>query len=562
MLNTFDILWFNATISTIPAEVSAVVEKNVDSWPSGIVLQTLDPTIHGQFLQVAIVIAVIGLVLMLLSRRRSATGAPHCRRCFHDLTGFEPLPEVCPECGRAVEGRVIRSRLDPLQLARRQRLGRIGTTLALAGGIVFLFAGYLHPARYRMTPGWWLLNIDAAWAFRMPGSQEDGFFTMPSRITGPFHHSVWNRGRAGDFTDDELEGLASAVLARERRGRQVSITEADLYVGTAVRAGLLTPATLLESKILNPWMDRGAGSIEILRATSSGIRLRATLCTRAPGLDLSLTHAHLRGDLEMNVRVVGGRVGDVEIEEAQDGLQLSGFLTSGVRGLRFDLEPPKGSTFEPGPTDIECEIELEFIWLKAPGGPRVLHRQTTRHRAGKASTILSHPPQVEDPSACRELERRLRDGASFEMDESGRTGRLILRLPKTSAIELGVPRISLILASTGPDREMLLRMEPRWRDLLRTARQAVFKDPDLERRPGEILAILDVEPPLNYAFDGGTVTVEFDSTAFDPQTWWDLLEDDRKHEKFVGREPGNDPVDRLLSCRFEFEVPIVSHADP
>ena len=53
MLNTIDILWINATISTLPAQGSAVVEKNVDAWPSGIVLQTLDPTIHGQVIQIA-----------------------------------------------------------------------------------------------------------------------------------------------------------------------------------------------------------------------------------------------------------------------------------------------------------------------------------------------------------------------------------------------------------------------------------------------------------------------------------------------------------------------------
>ena len=562
MLNTIDILWINTTILTLPADVPAVIERNVDSWPSVTVLQPLAPTIHGQVVQIAIGVVVAGLVLLLLSRRRSATGAPHCRRCFHDLTGFDPLPEVCPECGRAVEGRVIRSRLDPPQLARRQRLGRLGTTLALAGGIVFLFAGYLHPARYRLTPGWWLLNIDAAWAFRMPRSMEDGFFPMPSRITSPFHASVWNRGRDGEFSDDELEGLASALLAREREGRRISITETDLYVGTAVRAGLLTPETLLESNILNPWMDHGDGSIEIQRATSSGIRVQATLCTRTAGLDFNLAHAHLRGDLEMNVRVVGGRVGEVEIEEAQDGLQLSGFLTRGVRGLRFDLEPPKGSSFEPGPTDIECEIELEFIWLKAPGGPRVLHRETTLHRSAQVRTIISPPPQVEDPRTCRELERRLRDGTSLEVDPSGRTGRLILRLPGSPAMELGVPRISLILADAGPDRQATIRFEPEWRDMRRTARRAVLKDPDLEGELGEVLAILDLEPALENAFDGGSFTVRFDSTRFDPETWWDMIEDDRKHEVVSGRDSGGDAVNRLLSCRFEFEVPIVPSDRP
>ena len=545
----------------LPTMLGMMVERNHGAWPGNIVQLRLDPATHDRILQIAVVVAVVGLVLLILSRRRSATGAPHCRRCFYDLTGFEPLPDVCPECGRAVEGRVIRSRLDPPQLARRQLVRRVGTTLALCGGIVFLVAGYLHPIRYRMTPGWWLLNIDAAWALRMPRSPHDGFMGMPSRITAPFHTEMWSRGSRGEFTDDDLQGVASSLLAQERGGRRISIMETNLYVATAVRAGLLTPETLLESNILTPWMDPRDDSIRVERATVDGIRLRVGLCTRTAGLDFNMIHAHLRGDLETNVRVVGGRVGEVEIEEAKDALQLDGFLTDGFRGLLLELEPPKGTTFEPGLADIECDVELEFIWSKAPEGPRVLHRETTRHRAGRASTVLSPPPLLWDPTSCRDLERRLREGASLEADESGRKGRLILRLPEPSPIELGTPRISLILSNAGPNGMSTIRIEPQWRDLRRSARRAVFKDPDLERRPGEILAIMDVNPGIENAFDGGTATVIYDSTGFDPQAWWDILEDDRKHETLTG-EDSDDDVKNLLSCRFEFEIPIVTSEAP
>ena len=546
----------------LPTMLGMMVERNHGAWPGNIVQLRLDPATHDRILQIAVVVAVVGLVLLILSRRRSATGAPHCRRCFYDLTGFEPLPDVCPECGRAVEGRVIRSRLDPPQLARRQLVRRVGTTLALCGGIVFLVAGYLHPIRYRMTPGWWLLNIDAAWALRMPRSPHDGFMGMPSRITAPFHTEMWSRGSRGEFTDDDLQGVASSLLAQERGGRRISIMETNLYVATAVRAGLLTPETLLESNILTPWMDPRDDSIRVERATVDGIRLRVGLCTRTAGLDFNMIHAHLRGDLETNVRVVGGRVGEVEIEEAKDALQLDGFLTDGFRGLLLELEPPKGTTFEPGLADIECDVELEFIWSKAPEGPRVLHRETTRHRAGRASTVLSPPPLLWDPTSCRDLERRLREGASLEADESGRKGRLILRLPEPSPIELGTPRISLILSNAGPNGMSTIRIEPQWRDLRRSARRAVFKDPDLERRPGEILAIMDVNPGIENAFDGGTATVIYDSTGFDPQAWWDILEDDRKHETLTGEDSDDDDVKNLLSCRFEFEIPIVTSEAP
>ena len=79
---------------------------------------------------------------------------------------------------------------------------------------------------------------------------------------------------------------------------------------------------------------------------------------------------------------------------------------------------------------------------------------------------------------------------------------------------------------------------------------------------GEVLAILDLEPALENAFDGGSFTVRFDSTRFDPETWWDMIEDDRKHEVVSGRDSGGDAVNRLLSCRFEFEVPIVPSDRP
>lgn len=129
-------------------------------------------------------------------------------------------------------------------------------------------------------------------------------------------------------------------------------------------------------------------------------------------------------------------------------------------------------------------------------------------------------------------------------------------------MELGVPRISLILADAGPDRQATIRFEPEWRDMRRTARRAVLKDPDLEGELGEVLAILDLEPALENAFDGGSFTVRFDSTRFDPETWWDMIEDDRKHEVVSGRDSGGDAVNRLLSCRFEFEVPIVPSDRP
>ena len=241
---------------------------------------------------------------------------------------------------------------------------------------------------------------------------------------------------------------------------------------------------------------------------------------------------------------------------------------TGGSGRVFTVLPRDGATFPEGPVMIEWDAEVKILGPETPAGSGkrpVLRSHVFPQRLPTRVDLVSPPRIVRSTAASEALAAALEAGSVLEWDPETGQGLLVLGTSTRSGLELGTPTVELLLESDGSSMSQPLLFR---RDALERPRLPG------EPRNGGVASALhatvgDVTWNGESAFKiGDTVRVVFDSTDFDPSTWWDRLDLVAFARGGYGRSvPGVDSrtmwrevaasLDEIVATRIEIDVPIV-----
>ncbi len=530
------------------------------------------PGVGAGFLNVALAVAVAGAIggwlLIVLARRSRRRESPSCPTCGHDLRGHETMPDRCPECGAAVDAALVHggrlAHLDGLRNAIRWTgRGLVATGLLLVVAILVV-----HPTRLRYTPTGWLIGVDLGWAGGLLAI--DAREGRPARdIAGEVLREIRRRGEAGELTDAEVGRIARQFLHGDTGGWRLAAFEQDV-VGVALLSGAVSPAEIGAARFMQH--DVGSGRFNPtlmqpqLRLGGTGrIEISQPVCgSISDGMRLM---GNMPADLFQIEIEVGSFLVDGQPSEGPMSHRVSWPVTGGS-GRVFRVMPRDGTTFPEGPVTVEWDAEIKILGPETPAGSGkrpVLRSHVFPQRLPTKVDLVPPPPIVRSAAASEALAAALEAESVLEWDPKTGQGLLVLGTSTRSGLELGTPTVELLLESDGSS---LRKPLPFGRDAL--------ERPRLLGEPGDGGAASALHATVgNVTWNGesafkigDTVRVAFDSTEFDPTTWWDRLDLVAFARGGYGRSvPGVDwrnmwrevaaSLDEIVATRIEIDVPIV-----
>lgn len=520
-----------------------------------------------------LVVAVGGVVggslLIVFARRRGRRELPSCPSCGHDLRGHAALPERCPECGDSVDPeRVHGGRLGRM-VGVRNTIRWSGRGLIVAGLVALAASLLVHPTRLRHTPTGWLLTVDLWWAARL--LEIDHRPQRPARdAAATVFQEIQRRGAAGELTDVEVGEIARRFLELDAGGTPLEGFEQDL-IGVALLTGGIPPAAVGAAEFMQH--DVGTGRFNPivmqpqLRLGGTGrIEIHQPICGWIKGMTLPTSLPDDLFELEIEVRsiTVGGQPVDGR------NLHRVRWPVTGS-GRTFTVLPLEGTTFPEGPATIEWDAEVKVLGPETPTGSGdrpVLRSHVFPQRLPTEVDLVSPPPIVRSDEAGQALATALEADSVLEWDPTTGQGLLVIGTSTRSGLELGTPTVELLLESGG---NVVRHSVPFVRHPLERP-----YEPGRPRDGGAATALHATVGDVTFEGEsvftiGDSVRVVFDSTDFDPTTWWDRLDRVAFARNGYGRQaPDVDwldtwrdvvaSLDRIVATRIEIDVPIVERS--
>lgn len=362
----------------------------------------------------ALVVLGVGAIVLALRGRR-IDDHPVCRRCRFDLVGMFPGSHVCPECGRTLSERAVRTG----NRRRRKGLLAIGVAvlaLSLAGGAGLTVASVGGPALNPYKP-LWMLRLEAK------GSDAK---------------------RAGDAVDEIVARYARGELGEKETARLVRLAldeHADASDPNAAQW-----IGVIESLVV----DKRLSAEQFARYIEQGIAINVRVRPRIRAGDpLPLEVVVLNG------RFARGRLVYVELEFARfavDGVAIPpGRSVNGSvagsgptpRGYRTAYDLVRVGELSVGEHDLNAGLSITFRSHEGASDPREsrvlaeIERQLSFRFAVAAEDTIS---VVTPDDAMRE---RMRSSISAGMVVPEKDGSLQLEIRADNPPTDGVFQVSV-----------------------------------------------------------------------------------------------------------------------
>lgn len=531
-------------------------------WPATAAPSPISESSLTTMLFLVVIALGVGSLLIRLAGRRRRSDLPTCPACRHDLRGQSEPPSRCPECGDAVDPGLVYGGRIPRVVGIRRAVAWTGRLIAVASLMTMLGLLVIHPVRLRHTPTSWLGAVDVWWAGRLDTASEWTPSLRRSIAAGVFDE-IRRRGLRAELSNPTVGRMATRLLEAEAAGWNLGRSAHDL-IAMGVVVEQVPPERLMNMRFFraHPGTEddstfrtdpvprlAGTGRIEISQPIAGEMRgLLAEIAT-----DFAL-------EIEIRSVTVGGRPVAPPAAPLRVGLPIDG-----VTGRVFEIVPPAGSRFDPGPAVVEWEAEFRVVTRSEGKPPTVIRREVFAQRLPTPLDLLPAPPTDDSIETRDALRADLAAHTILELDPATGAGLLMLTPLAFHELELGTPTLELILPFGNTEQRLPVTF-----DRFPASHPLDWEHDRAIQRPtlyGRVPAVtLDGTPAFTI---GDRVVLSFDSTRFDDAAWWSRLDSEafalgnHGHTPPTGVVPRNlwravrESLDRIVTTRFQIEIPVV-----